>query len=432
MCDKSFTQKVDLAKHIGAVHYKLKPFSCTLCDKSFSRKDPLTRHIDAVHRKLKPFSCTLCNKSFCRNELLTQHVDAVHYKQKDYSCSFCNKLFINKGAMNRHSTVYCRQNPYKLKRKAKPQSSQGDNIEIEIQFPSLDGNEIKTEFPFYQMDNNPEIKTELESPSFKDDNDNMLSSPSQQSMNVEIKEELQDQDDFKTNMESSSCKKGNYEEIEVEFSSKHEGISLEFPSQDYDCGEMKPESQFTQDDDVYFKRQFQFKNGDFKCMLCSQSFPMQTDLETHYKSHQIINVKCVKCGENVKMSHIEVHKCVKNYSSAGIENKTHVKNGSTPWQHGTAVIKEELPFQDDYCGIKMEFTPDQDDEIKRDFFHLDGNGENIIKASPQHDKVETLAQHDKADASPQENKDVEILSKFSSQMDNSSEIILGILSEKDD
>ncbi len=76
LCDKSFSQKSDLNRHVdgvhlklksftkkayqtGHVHYNLKSFSCTLCDKSFSRKGQLIGHMAAVHNHIRAFPCIL-------------------------------------------------------------------------------------------------------------------------------------------------------------------------------------------------------------------------------------------------------------------------------------------------------------------------------------------------------------------------------------
>ena len=39
-------------------------FVCEMCDKTFTQKIGLTRHVDVVHLKLRPFSCEMCDKSF--------------------------------------------------------------------------------------------------------------------------------------------------------------------------------------------------------------------------------------------------------------------------------------------------------------------------------------------------------------------------------
>ena len=73
-------------------HNQKKLYECTLCEKHFSFKDSLSRHIDAIHYKLKPFSCTLCDKSFARKSILTKH-RKVHNRPKFFSSTLSDKSF---------------------------------------------------------------------------------------------------------------------------------------------------------------------------------------------------------------------------------------------------------------------------------------------------------------------------------------------------
>ena len=65
-CDKTFSQKQQMQKHISAVHEKQKPFKCDQCDKTFSQKENMETHRDQVHRQLKKFECDKCDRSFLR------------------------------------------------------------------------------------------------------------------------------------------------------------------------------------------------------------------------------------------------------------------------------------------------------------------------------------------------------------------------------
>jgi len=92
-CDKSFTRKGDLKKHVDAVHKNLKPNKCEICDTSFSHKGHLKRHVDAVHKNLKPHKCEICDKSFSLKKDLKQHVDGVHKNLKSHKCEICEFSF---------------------------------------------------------------------------------------------------------------------------------------------------------------------------------------------------------------------------------------------------------------------------------------------------------------------------------------------------
>ena len=49
ICDKKFSQKVNINIHYSSVHEGKKTFKCNICDKCFSRKIFMDRHIASVH-----------------------------------------------------------------------------------------------------------------------------------------------------------------------------------------------------------------------------------------------------------------------------------------------------------------------------------------------------------------------------------------------
>jgi len=52
-CDKLFTEKRNLNRHIQTVHNKIKQFSCPSCDKNFGAKQVMKRHLLKCERKYK-------------------------------------------------------------------------------------------------------------------------------------------------------------------------------------------------------------------------------------------------------------------------------------------------------------------------------------------------------------------------------------------
>ena len=68
ICHKTFTKRVWVERHIGAVHEKKRPFQCHKCDKNFPYKQSMPKHIDFVHEQKKrpTFSCDICGKTFTR------------------------------------------------------------------------------------------------------------------------------------------------------------------------------------------------------------------------------------------------------------------------------------------------------------------------------------------------------------------------------
>ncbi len=113
LCAKSFSEKGTLKFHINTVHHKLKHFTCTWCDKQFATKRLMVQHTNFVHYNLKLFSCPLCDKSFSTKGNLKVHVDAIHRKQNNLFCTFCDKSFAYKRELNRHvNAVHCKLRPF--------------------------------------------------------------------------------------------------------------------------------------------------------------------------------------------------------------------------------------------------------------------------------------------------------------------------------
>ena len=57
-CDKTFTTKGNLSKHVKAVHDQVK-YDCVKCGKSFSDKSNVSTHIKSVHEQVK-HACDKC------------------------------------------------------------------------------------------------------------------------------------------------------------------------------------------------------------------------------------------------------------------------------------------------------------------------------------------------------------------------------------
>ena len=92
LCEKSFTDKTNMKRHIICVHEGIKQFSCHLCEKAFTKKVSMKRHISSVHEGIK-IVCHLCKKSFGRKYELKAHVLRIHKKIKNHICHECEKSF---------------------------------------------------------------------------------------------------------------------------------------------------------------------------------------------------------------------------------------------------------------------------------------------------------------------------------------------------
>ena len=57
-------------------HEGNKPYICNVCDKVFSYKQYLNKHIESAHEGKKPFNCNVCNEVFSEKGHLNQHIES--------------------------------------------------------------------------------------------------------------------------------------------------------------------------------------------------------------------------------------------------------------------------------------------------------------------------------------------------------------------
>ena len=95
ICNKLFSIKSSLTKHIKNVHEKIK-FKCEICGKELSRKDKLQRHKKTVHLRSSEFEYTVCEKKFNRKENLQAH--------KNVCCKYkhCHEQFSSRSELLNH------------------------------------------------------------------------------------------------------------------------------------------------------------------------------------------------------------------------------------------------------------------------------------------------------------------------------------------
>ena len=77
--------------------------TCEACEKLFSSKETLNKHMK-LHDDIKiKFTCEFCNKQFARKDGLTRHLKMhdTNYQRK-YSCDICKKDFFRKDHLDKH------------------------------------------------------------------------------------------------------------------------------------------------------------------------------------------------------------------------------------------------------------------------------------------------------------------------------------------
>ena len=65
------------------VHEKSTALQCEFCDKGFSDKSKLKRHVSSVHEGKRPHKCDICGSCFTQKSHMDGHVAAVHGKKSD-------------------------------------------------------------------------------------------------------------------------------------------------------------------------------------------------------------------------------------------------------------------------------------------------------------------------------------------------------------
>lgn len=109
MCNRKFSLKKYLSRHIKAIHYK--KFQCKNCMKTyFSNKETKEHNCPAVPLEEKEkYSCLICNKVFLRDVYLKKHMKCHENKEKNVSelekkfmCEICAKTFTKISNLNKH------------------------------------------------------------------------------------------------------------------------------------------------------------------------------------------------------------------------------------------------------------------------------------------------------------------------------------------
>lgn len=108
-CDKSFSIKFDLMKHIQNIHKEKRKLNCKYCYKKCPDEETLEFHL-LEHENERASTCPHCNKSFKGIKLLRHHITYYHSrngyaeanKKRNLHCSICDKAFIYPNQVRNH------------------------------------------------------------------------------------------------------------------------------------------------------------------------------------------------------------------------------------------------------------------------------------------------------------------------------------------
>ena len=93
ICNKSFSNKTYLERHVTIVHDELREHKCEICGITFGQKNELQFHLKKVLYLVKPHKCDSCDRSFIQKNYLDMHVKIVHENLRAYTCEFCSRSF---------------------------------------------------------------------------------------------------------------------------------------------------------------------------------------------------------------------------------------------------------------------------------------------------------------------------------------------------
>ena len=94
ICNKTFSQKWILKRHVSSVHENKNSFGYEICEKTFPDKGRLNRHVSFVHEKKKPFRCYICEKTFGEKYHMEKTLNQFMKKRNRSSVKLVKKPFL--------------------------------------------------------------------------------------------------------------------------------------------------------------------------------------------------------------------------------------------------------------------------------------------------------------------------------------------------
>ena len=89
ICNKYFSSKIYLKRHVTTVHDEGKQHKCNVCSTIFGQKGALKIHFTTIHSDIKAYKCESCEKRFSRKNHLKTHSKTVQENIKAHKCNYC-------------------------------------------------------------------------------------------------------------------------------------------------------------------------------------------------------------------------------------------------------------------------------------------------------------------------------------------------------
>ncbi|XP_063533550.1 zinc finger protein 157-like [Cydia strobilella] len=113
VCEKKFSRKPFVARHIRQVHEKERKHQCELCPKAFFTNSALQEHL-GTHSTERLYECDECGLSLKTKETLRAHL-TVHSGLKTYQCRLCDKSFRTTSNLNVHMVTHTKEKRYECR-----------------------------------------------------------------------------------------------------------------------------------------------------------------------------------------------------------------------------------------------------------------------------------------------------------------------------
>lgn len=99
-CDRTFTNRRSLTRHVKKDHLMEREHVCNICDMQFFLKHYLVEHM-RVHTGVKKFQCHVCTKHYATKKSLRQHLRS-HADDRRFACAVCGLAFVQKCTLKSH------------------------------------------------------------------------------------------------------------------------------------------------------------------------------------------------------------------------------------------------------------------------------------------------------------------------------------------